>query len=138
MNYPAIFTSLLLCGVLSAQSAAPLGKPQVSSSAGVKSPYGARARGYRQNRMTPKAREYYTLLWAGQDSACRSPGPATSSRLPPNMRSAVAHVNFMPADEGDRIEKVYGPNYQRLARIKEKYDPGNLFRSNQNIRPAKV
>lgn len=67
MNYPAIFTSLLLCGVLSAQSAAPLGKPQVSSSAGVKSPYGARARGYRQNRMTPKAREYYTLLW-GVDS----------------------------------------------------------------------
>ena len=47
-----------------------------------------------------------------------------------------AYVNFMPDDEGDRIEKVYGPNFKRLAAIKRKYDPNNLFRSNQNIKPA--
>ena len=48
------------------------------------------------------------------------------------------YVNFMPEDESDRVEKVYGANYQRLAEIKRRYDPGNLFRSNQNIRPAEV
>jgi FAD/FMN-containing dehydrogenase len=48
-----------------------------------------------------------------------------------------AYVNFMPADESDRIEQVYGSNYQRLAGIKRRYDPGNLFRSNQNIQPSK-
>ncbi len=47
-----------------------------------------------------------------------------------------AYVNFMPDDEGDRIEKVYGSNFKRLAAIKRKYDPENLFRSNQNIKPA--
>jgi hypothetical protein len=49
-----------------------------------------------------------------------------------------AYVNFMPEDEGDRIEKVYGPNYHRLREVKWRYDPGNLFRSNQNIRPMKT
>jgi FAD/FMN-containing dehydrogenase len=47
-----------------------------------------------------------------------------------------AYVNFMPDDESDRIEKVYGPNFKKLAAIKRKYDPDNLFRSNQNIKPA--
>lgn len=46
-----------------------------------------------------------------------------------------AYVNFMPEDEGDRVEKVYGANYRRLAEIKGRYDPQNLFRMNQNIRP---
>ncbi|MDW6025863.1 FAD-binding oxidoreductase [Mesorhizobium sp. BAC0120] len=49
-----------------------------------------------------------------------------------------AYVNFMPEDEGDRIEKVYGPNYHRLREVKWRYDPGNLFRANQNIRPMKT
>ena len=50
--------------------------------------------------------------------------------------SAGAYVNFMTADEGDRIRAAYGPNYDRLATTKRKYDPTNLFRSNQNIRPS--
>lgn len=49
-----------------------------------------------------------------------------------------AYVNFMPDDESDRIEKVYGANFKRLAEIKRKYDPENLFRSNQNIKPAEA
>jgi FAD/FMN-containing dehydrogenase len=49
--------------------------------------------------------------------------------------SAGAYVNFMTADEGDRIAAAYGANYPRLARIKRKYDPGNLFHMNQNIQP---
>jgi FAD/FMN-containing dehydrogenase len=46
-----------------------------------------------------------------------------------------AYVNFMPDDEADRIEKVYGRNYQRLREVKKRYDPENRLRMNQNIQP---
>ena len=47
-----------------------------------------------------------------------------------------ANDNFMDADEGDnRSELSYGDNYKRLSAIKAKYDPNNLFRVNQNIKP---
>lgn len=46
------------------------------------------------------------------------------------------YVNFMPEDEIDRISSAYGPNYARLAALKAKYDPGNLFRMNQNVQPS--
>jgi hypothetical protein len=48
-----------------------------------------------------------------------------------------AYVNFMMEGEGeDRIRATYGDNYERLARIKAKYDPNNFFSVNQNIQPA--
>ncbi len=47
------------------------------------------------------------------------------------------YVNFQSADDADRAEKNYGPTYSRLAEIKKKYDPANLFRMNQNIPPAR-
>jgi FAD/FMN-containing dehydrogenase len=50
--------------------------------------------------------------------------------------SGGAYVNFMTGDETDRIEFAYGGNYDRLAKIKAKYDPNNLFRLNHNVRPA--
>jgi len=46
------------------------------------------------------------------------------------------YVNFMPADEPDRVQMAYGDNYRRLAKIKARLDPQNLFRYNQNIVPA--
>ena len=46
------------------------------------------------------------------------------------------YVNFMMDDEGDRrVQATYGSNYARLASVKAKYDPENLFRVNQNIQP---
>jgi FAD/FMN-containing dehydrogenase len=46
------------------------------------------------------------------------------------------YVNFMDADEAEnRVELSYGGNYKRLAAIKARYDPDNLFRVNQNIKP---
>jgi FAD/FMN-containing dehydrogenase len=49
-----------------------------------------------------------------------------------------AYPNFMMDDEGEaRLKAAYGENFERLAAVKKTYDPGNLFRVNQNIRPAR-
>jgi FAD/FMN-containing dehydrogenase len=48
---------------------------------------------------------------------------------------ASAYVNFQSADEQDRSRIDYGQNYDRLVKIKTKYDPLNLFRLNHNIKP---
>jgi FAD/FMN-containing dehydrogenase len=47
------------------------------------------------------------------------------------------YVNSLAVDDSDRIPEAYGTNYHRLAEIKAKYDPSNVFRVNHNIRPAK-
>jgi hypothetical protein len=46
-----------------------------------------------------------------------------------------AYVNMMMDEGQDRVKASYRDNYDRLARIKATYDPGNLFRVNQNIQP---
>jgi FAD/FMN-containing dehydrogenase len=47
------------------------------------------------------------------------------------------YVNYLGiGDEPDRVKVAYGGNYQRLSTIKRRYDPDNLFRSNQNILPS--
>ena len=69
-----------------------------------------------------------------QDQACIAWARQLSDAVAP-FASGSVYVNFMPADEIDRIDKAYGENYRRLAEIKRRYDPGNLFRMNQNIRP---
>ena len=47
-----------------------------------------------------------------------------------------AYVNFMMEEGQERIQATYGENHARLAAVKKKYDPDNLFRVNQNIKPA--
>ena len=46
------------------------------------------------------------------------------------------YINFMAGDDQEKIRANYKGNYDRLVEIKRKYDPGNLFRINQNIAPA--
>ena len=46
------------------------------------------------------------------------------------------YVNFMMDDEGEARVKAYGDNFDRLVALKQKFDPLNLFRVNQNIRPS--
>jgi len=54
--------------------------------------------------------------------------PGVTPRPPPGSSQSV--------DEGDdRVRATYGANYDRLAQIKRRYDPTNLFRSNRNVPP---
>lgn len=46
-----------------------------------------------------------------------------------------AYLNFIMDEGQERIKASYKQNYERLALIKKKYDPNNLFRVNQNIEP---
>ena len=75
------------------------------------------------------------------------PDPANKDRITAWARSYYdalhpfgaggAYVNFMMEEGEDRIRATYRGNYDRLAAIKAKYDPGNFFRVNQNIKPGK-
>jgi Berberine and berberine like len=46
------------------------------------------------------------------------------------------YVHYLDADEQHRVEAAYGRKYERLVALKNRYDPANLFRRNQNIRPT--
>jgi hypothetical protein len=100
----------------------------------------------RVNQIPPDATAFsfreakYSMVIAGID-----PDPANNERMIDWARdywnalrpysAGGAYVNFM-MDEGlDRIRSTYRDNYPRLAALKAKYDPQNLFRVNQNIRP---
>jgi FAD/FMN-containing dehydrogenase len=50
--------------------------------------------------------------------------------------SGGAYVNFMMDEGEDRVKASYRDNYERLSQIKKKYDPKNLFKVNQNIKPS--
>ena len=84
----------------------------------------------------------WSMVIAGIDPNPQNAGPIT--RWTKAYWEAVhpfdlggAYPNFMMDDEGDaRLQATYGDNYPRLALVKSKYDPANLFRVNQNIRPS--
>ena len=45
-------------------------------------------------------------------------------------------MNMMMDEGQERVRASYRDNYDRLAQVKAKYDPDNVFRVNQNIQPA--
>ncbi len=53
-----------------------------------------------------------------------------------SFATGSAYVNFMPEDDSDRINEVYGGNYRRLVEVKRRWDPENRFHMNHNISPA--
>jgi FAD/FMN-containing dehydrogenase len=69
------------------------------------------------------------------DAECIAWARSLFAALKPLATGGV-YVNFMPEEEKDRIASAYLGNAQRLAAIKAEYDPENLFRVNQNIRPT--
>jgi FAD/FMN-containing dehydrogenase len=58
-----------------------------------------------------------------------------SEAMAPHANGGV-YVNLLGEDEPERVRAAYGSNYERLARIKRTWDPGNVFRGNHNIVPA--
>lgn len=65
-----------------------------------------------------------SIRWAREFYAAMSP-----------FSTGGTYVNFVSEQEGEE-RSAYGENYDRLAALKQRYDPGNLFRMNQNVRPA--
>lgn len=83
----------------------------------------------------------WSMVIAGIDPRAQKAGAVT--RWTKDYWDAVhpfnlggAYPNFMMDDEGDaRLKATYGENYARLAAVKKKFDPFNLFRVNLNIKP---
>jgi FAD/FMN-containing dehydrogenase len=50
--------------------------------------------------------------------------------------SGGGYINMMMDEGENNVKAAYRDNYDRLTQVKRKYDPDNLFRVNQNIRPA--
>jgi FAD/FMN-containing dehydrogenases len=71
----------------------------------------------------------------GLDNDCISWARRFFAATAPHATGGV-YVNFMTADEQERVRAAYGGNYDRLAALKAKYDPSNVFQSNMNIQPA--
>ncbi len=72
---------------------------------------------------------------AADDRKCIDWARGLFDALAPHATGGV-YVNFMPEDEMQRVAAgAYGANHARLAALKAKYDPANLFSQNQNIRP---
>ncbi len=97
------------------------------------------------NRVSPNAMAYghrdanFVLnvhsRWdeAAQDDACIGWARKFFKASAP-YASSGAYVNFMTADEADRVAAAYGANYARLAKLKKRFDPDNVFHMNQNIK----
>jgi FAD/FMN-containing dehydrogenase len=76
-------------------------------------------------RWSDAAKDEACIAW------CRELFDATAQ-----YATGEAYVNFLTDEEGDRLEAAYGDSYQRLVELKNRYDPDNLFRMNQNIPPT--
>ena len=101
------------------------------------------------NRIDPSATAYphrearYSLSmssgWSDPEQDSDNIGWARSffDAVTPHSTGGV-YSNYMGFDEEDRVRSAYGENFERLQRIKARYDPENLFSKNQNIKPAGV
>jgi FAD/FMN-containing dehydrogenase len=71
-----------------------------------------------------------------QDRTCIAWARELFDRTAPFATGGV-YVNFMPEDEDQRVSQgAYGANFERLAKLKTRFDPTNVFRQNMNIRPG--
>ncbi len=72
---------------------------------------------------------------AGEDERCIAWARDFFAKSQP-FASGGAYINFLTQEETDRIAFAYGATYSRLVALKKKYDPTNLFRMSQNIKPV--
>ena len=90
--------------------------------------YSSRDANYVMNvhgRWETAAEDAHCIAWAREFFAKSQP-----------FASSGAYINFLTEEETDRISFAYGATYNRLVELKNKYDPTNLFRMNQNIKPV--
>jgi FAD/FMN-containing dehydrogenase len=66
-----------------------------------------------------------TMRWVDQSMQAARP-----------LSTQGTYVNFLSSDDEPAVRASYGDSYERLAELKHRYDPTNLFRGNRNIRPA--
>ena len=77
------------------------------------------------SRWTDPATAETHIGWARKSSESARP-----------FASGGVYVNYLGAEGADRVRAAYGTKYDRLVALKQKYDPTNLFRTNQNIQPG--
>ena len=77
------------------------------------------------------------VLWeqARDDAQHLAWGRALAADLK-RFSSGGAYLNFIGDEGADRVRAAFGDNYERLERVKSRYDPDNFFRRNPNITPA--
>jgi FAD/FMN-containing dehydrogenase len=101
---------------------------------------GAMARvGASETAFSQRSAAYSFLILAGWEDPSESEANVAWARnlweqIRP-MAAAGVYVNYLGGEGEQRIREAYGPNLDRLAEIKGRYDPNNFFRMNQNIRP---
>jgi hypothetical protein len=75
---------------------------------------------------TDSADDEANIVWTKEFGAAMKP-----------FATGRVYLNFIGDEGEDRVKAAFGPEtYARLQKLKERYDAGNLFRLNQNIRPA--
>jgi FAD/FMN-containing dehydrogenase len=78
------------------------------------------------SRWTDPATSESNILWAREFAAAMRP-----------VSTGSGYVNALSEGDGNKLEALYGPElYGRLVALKDRYDPTNFFRVNQNIRPT--
>jgi FAD/FMN-containing dehydrogenase len=100
--------------------------------AAAREPRGGSAFGHR------RAGFVYNLIGMWNDPAEDSTHVAWARSLFDGLRpfsAGAAYVNFLGDDGQERVRAAYGPGYARLAELKRRYDPDNVFCLNQNILP---
>jgi hypothetical protein len=114
--------------------------PSASTGVGLQQMHGAASRVDPTATAFPHRDEHYDFLilsqWADPAESERNVEWTRSffEAMEPYFEEGV-YVNNLGDEGEDRVKAAYGANYERLLALKGKYDPTNLFRLNQNIRP---
>ena len=116
-------------------------KPSAATGIGLQQMHGAAARVDPAATAFPHRRAQYDLLILSQweDPADADRNVAWTRAFFEAMRpfaDRAVYVNDLGEEGADRVREAYGANYGRLAATKAKYDPTNVFRANQNVRPT--
>lgn len=116
--------------------------PSTTSGIGLQGLRGAAARVPVDATAFPHRTPQYDFLILGQwDDLSASENNISWARrafdaMKPHLADAV-YVNNLGSEGPDRVRAAYGSNHTRLAELKGAYDPDNVFRLNQNVKPSR-